>query len=440
MYSNKNFGISDLLLKSVQEAMSKTHTVPKTEKEKKLAALAEPKDKITHADVLTGRGVRKEEVEELDELSKTTLSSYAKKATRNAAVRNAIATHDERNEIDPNSSLAQQRAAKSLKDYNRSKVANRLAGVNKAVDRLTREEVEQIDELSKETLGRYVQKRVKQIPNIEVNYQMTPDEDGPMGAKRIRKFQKKINKGVTGALNRLSGTDVTKKPAKTKTNEEIEQIDEIGSMLGGIAGAIGGTVMGAGYAAHAAYKLASALKGPKSSEGIQKGIDDARKEGNHKLYHSLMAHDNAQKAVKHAKAAEAIKNNQANYHKTDNTKGKKGEMKASAQREHDMHLNNSQQYTQKAKEYTAKEKSGAPIKEERDTPGNSYEHQCAVHVKHARLGEGKTLYSQHAEPTEDGYIEWYDVMFEHGIERVYTTDVEILVSESHMNHKKKMKG
>jgi hypothetical protein len=79
---------------------------------------------------------------------------------------------------------------------------------------VTQEEVEQIDELSKETLGRYVQKRVKQIPNIEVNYQMTPDEDGPMGAKRIRKFQKKVNKGVTGALNRLSGTDVTKKAKK----------------------------------------------------------------------------------------------------------------------------------------------------------------------------------------------------------------------------------
>jgi hypothetical protein len=79
---------------------------------------------------------------------------------------------------------------------------------------VTQEEVEQIDELSKGTLGRYVQKRVKQIPNIEVNYQMTPDDDGPMGAKRIRKFQKKINKGVTGALNRLSGTNVTKKPTK----------------------------------------------------------------------------------------------------------------------------------------------------------------------------------------------------------------------------------
>lgn len=78
------------------------------------------------------------------------------------------------------------------------------------------------------------------------------------------------------------------------------------------------------------------------------------------------------------------------------------------------------------------------IAEEKDTPGNSYEHQCAIHVKHSKLGEGRTLFSQHAEPAEDGTIEWYDVMFEHGIEKkVPITDLEILVSESHMNHKKK---
>jgi hypothetical protein len=41
---------------------------PKTDKEKSLAALAHPKDKITHKDVLVGRGVlKKEEKEQLDE-------------------------------------------------------------------------------------------------------------------------------------------------------------------------------------------------------------------------------------------------------------------------------------------------------------------------------------------------------------------------------------
>lgn len=77
---------------------------------------------------------------------------------------------------------------------------------------------------------------------------------------------------------------------------------------------------------------------------------------------------------------------------------------------------------------------GESIDELQDTPGNST-HQCAVHVKHATMGEGRTLTSQHAEPDTEGQISWYTVMFEHGIEKVDTKDLEVLVSESHMSHK-----
>ena len=71
----------------------------------------------------------------------------------------------------------------------------------------------------------------------------------------------------------------------------------------------------------------------------------------------------------------------------------------------------------------------------RDTPG---QHMCAVHVKHSKLGEGKTLFTQHATPDAEGNIAWYDVMFEHGIEKkVPVENLEILVQESHGNHKKK---
>ncbi len=82
--------------------------------------------------------------------------------------------------------------------------------------------------------------------------------------------------------------------------------------------------------------------------------------------------------------------------------------------------------------------SGKTVSEEvqRDTPGNSA-HQCAIHVKSEQFGEGRTLTSQHAEPDADGHIAWYDVMFAEGIKRVNTKDVEVLVSEGHMNHKKK---
>lgn len=49
----------------------KEHTVPKTDKEKKLASLAHPKDKITHKDVLVGRGVIAKEEAEIEEATKS---------------------------------------------------------------------------------------------------------------------------------------------------------------------------------------------------------------------------------------------------------------------------------------------------------------------------------------------------------------------------------
>lgn len=56
---------NDKALKSVADAASKIMTQeathPKTEKEKELAAMGHPKDKITHKDVLIGRGVLKKE-------------------------------------------------------------------------------------------------------------------------------------------------------------------------------------------------------------------------------------------------------------------------------------------------------------------------------------------------------------------------------------------
>ena len=65
-------------------------------------------------------------------------------------------------------------------------------------------------------------------------------------------------------------------------------------------------------------------------------------------------------------------------------------------------------------------------------------HNCATHVYHEQWGEGTTIRTMHAEPDEVGLIEWYDVMFEHGIEKgVPTAEMKVTRSESHMNHKKK---
>jgi hypothetical protein len=67
-------------------------------------------------------------------------------------------------------------------------------------------------------------------------------------------------------------------------------------------------------------------------------------------------------------------------------------------------------------------------------------HNCAKHVEHAEWGKGATLAEEHAAPDAAGNIAWYDIMFEHGLERqVPTETLNILVSEAHMHAKKKIK-
>tara|TARA_Y100001972_G_scaffold64315_1_gene78547 strand:- start:2097 stop:3359 length:1263 start_codon:yes stop_codon:yes gene_type:complete len=62
-------------------------------------------------------------------------------------------------------------------------------------------------------------------------------------------------------------------------------------------------------------------------------------------------------------------------------------------------------------------------------------HDCATHVEHVEFGQGQPIHGQHAEPDENGNIAWYDVMFEHGVEKnMSTDDLTILMSEVHENH------
>lgn len=65
------------------------------------------------------------------------------------------------------------------------------------------------------------------------------------------------------------------------------------------------------------------------------------------------------------------------------------------------------------------------------------EHYCAKHVYSDIFGEGVVLEAEHADPDDNGNIEWYTVKFDHGDEVVYTEDLDILMAEYHNNHKKK---
>ena len=63
------------------------------------------------------------------------------------------------------------------------------------------------------------------------------------------------------------------------------------------------------------------------------------------------------------------------------------------------------------------------------------QHLCAKNVVHEDWGEGQPVHGMHAIPDSKGDIAWYDVMFEHGIEKgVSINELKVTVAEKHNNH------
>ena len=156
-----------------------------------------------------------EAVEELEELSKKTLGSYISKA-------------------------ADDVASKSYEDgyfgaQSGKKVDSRVSNINKAVKKITKEEAEQIDELSKKTLGSYVKKAGTSRTNI-ANTQKSVDKaiGGVDAAKRYVSDTSNLDKSrkqLKDVSNRLDAKDWNRQQgihtAVTKlTKEESEQVDE----------------------------------------------------------------------------------------------------------------------------------------------------------------------------------------------------------------------
>jgi hypothetical protein len=107
----------------------KTHQIP---------AGKEPVDK-------SGRPYWGEDVEQIDELKKSTLGSYVKKASDDAMVSRKLGS-DFANKAKRVRGDSAKGANTRLADKFNNMAMKRRAGVNKAVDRLTKEEVDQVEE------------------------------------------------------------------------------------------------------------------------------------------------------------------------------------------------------------------------------------------------------------------------------------------------------
>jgi hypothetical protein len=377
-------------------------SIPKTPREKELAAMHGHKKRITFGDVMKARGVgmKKEEVELIDELSKSTLGSYVKKAAADSTISRKIGA-DFEHQASKARSTTMKAASTSLADKFKSDARKRKVNVDKAVDRLTKEEAEQTqegwDDMMKSVnatkgTGKFDKKEVK--PGVtQYTRKSSTFDDGTGKDSDERRQDRERRKAV-----KEENMDVKEASSKEEHHDTISY--------------------------------------PLSKVSFKEGMKYAS--GTSGTVHNSKTH--------HVKETEAGNNTDSNivygiHHKAT---GKIHGVSISAFKkttpEKVAKATGSSTVNPAHKALAAHHNETTYVKENKDTPGNSYEHQCAIHVKSESFGEGRTLTSQHAEPDAQGNIAWYDVMFAEGIHRVETKDIEVLVSEAHMMHKKKKKA
>lgn len=99
------------------------------------------------------------------------------------------------------------------------------AATRKHNEEAEQEDAEQLDEVGdtpagKKALGSYIKKRTKQLPQIEVGYQMAPSDKD---ARMVNKYKKKVNKGIGRAVDRLTKEEAEIEEAWPGTKEYKEK-------------------------------------------------------------------------------------------------------------------------------------------------------------------------------------------------------------------------
>jgi len=194
---------NDKSIKSVADIAAKI-MAEKLHPNQQVLDVHEPeKDKLTAKDFeMLRKGkkasdVKKEEVERINELKKSTLGSYAKKASADAV--------DKAEEGAAEGEYGSPRKGYQLQ----AKSQKRLSGVAKAVNRLSKEETEQINELSKKTLGSYS----AQASGQAMTHYMA--SHSAKNAEDMQKHSKMTQKRLSGAAK-----------ATNKMKEDVEQVEE----------------------------------------------------------------------------------------------------------------------------------------------------------------------------------------------------------------------
>jgi hypothetical protein len=190
-------------VKTIAEMEKKPHTIPKTEREKELAAASEPHDKITHKDILVKRGVVKEEVE-LDE------ASFA------ATMKKAVAAHErgdhERAKYHLDNAKTARYAMKSTEISKHKDLLDKYKELRDMHEGVELDE-EQLDELRSSTLKSYADKRMASFDRTKGIVR---------GSKQHKQWQM-----AQKAYDQAAAKRMVPSQAREEVDLDEEQLDEL---------------------------------------------------------------------------------------------------------------------------------------------------------------------------------------------------------------------
>lgn len=156
--------------------------------------------------------LKNEEVEQIDEISKKTLGSYINKAAADRAW-NAFKRG------------GNAEAGRKIPEKVYKKDTNRMVGIGRATERLTKEEVEQIDEISKKTLGSYATKALQRGDIAARMSHSDSDEMDKIASKRLGGVKKAVGKmaGKKTAERIRANIDKAREAARNRYTDKDDQ-------------------------------------------------------------------------------------------------------------------------------------------------------------------------------------------------------------------------
>ena len=418
---------------------------------KKAMGEVNKKDKV----ILNPKDDEKQDVKEsskvnavVKELSKATKTSYVQKATTDLFKKGS------------DMSTAVSRGDSDAADKATKKATKRAHNIQTLIHKGLYNKEEKLDELSPETLKKY--KAAVDKKHTVKDYDPSKGVNRYTSTGKVQRFkdsdqEKKRDTGVARANDRLKKEDVQRdvdfKMVKVRLPDgrrvwrkvrksmkvggvkgqdnlhkafydekdpvqESKQQDEIvGTLARGVGKVVGGAAKLATKGAIGTAKLAG--------KGIAKGVGAAAR-----------SVSTAGRADRAAQKALALKKAVANQRAKNMARAKLDREKANID---------------KYKAQLQKAKGNVPTQQKAPVPGTTENtkvksglenpHNCATHVYSEQWGEGRTISTMHADPDAFGNVSWYDVMFEHGIEKeVQTKDLKIIKEKNHghlLNKKEK---